>query len=136
MKRIMTIFCLFFLLAGCQASGKTNDTTENKKEIHMELYIRDMDKKVEVKEKDCKELQSLLDICPYDGDQYHEEDNPEGYHLHMADSEYVLTIMEGKEVLKKVYIWKDGDHVKIDENWHFVDEAKDQILTILQSYEK
>lgn len=131
-----------FLLVGCQNTGPKQDITR-KEESHQEsrginvnLEANGNEKTFSIEGNEADKMVSLVDLCPYDGDQYDPENNPQGYHLTTAAADYVLTIQKDGEEPRVVQLWKDTDKIKIDGYWYFLDEDSKEILNILDGYVK
>lgn len=137
MKKVLALFCvLTIILVGCQSEAANNsDTSEKELKSKVVLIIgQDDESEVVLSDEDAKKLHDLLDSAVYDGDQYDEETNPDGYRMNLANSDYTLVEKKGDEIIQTIYVWKETDHMKKQNKWYFCTDTKEQIIEIVEKY--
>ncbi len=135
MKRVVVMFIIAVMLFGCGSASKTTKaTSDNKKQLSATVEVAYDGQKYTLQEKQTKELLALLDGCPYDSDQYHEENNPDGYRLTLSTSDYHITVYKGEVIYRTIDVWKQAIHAKIGDSYYYVDDIQQELLTFLETH--
>ncbi|TDW20599.1 hypothetical protein EDD63_11111 [Breznakia blatticola] len=136
MKRVIVMCIVTLMLFGCAGNNtETNKktTTATKSKIEAVVEVAYNGQKYTLNEEQTNTLLELLDTCPYDSDQFHEETNPEGYRLTLSNSDYHIKVYKGSHIIKTIDVWKEANHAKIDEYYYFIDDIAPELLQFLES---